>query len=73
MVPFRAERRRGFLVASLTGVVAVSVTLVVNLVRLYPVASLAVALAIAGALHRLWARAGRPSGVSRVEQLAEQE
>jgi hypothetical protein len=70
---FRAERRRGFLVASLIGVVAVSVTLIVNLVRLYPVASLAAALAIAGALHRLWARAGRPRGVSQVEQLAELE
>jgi hypothetical protein len=49
----------------------VIVTLAVNLGRLYPIASLVAATAIAATLHRLWVRAGRPSGAADAEALAE--
>jgi hypothetical protein len=65
------ERRRALLVVNCVAVVAVTFTLAVNLGRGYPIASLAAALAIAGALHRLWVRAGRPSGIARAELEAE--
>jgi hypothetical protein len=68
---FREERRRSFLATSVLGAFAVTLTLVVNLARGYPVASLAAACGIAGALYALWVRAGRPRGVSEAEALAE--
>jgi len=68
---FRAEGRRLLLATSLLGALAVAVTLGANLARGYPIVSLAAALVIAAALHRLWARAGRPRGVAAAEQLAE--
>lgn len=67
----RTERERRFQVLSLAGLAAVTVTLAVNLGRLYPIASLAAATAIAVTLHRLWVRAGRPSGAAQAEALAE--
>lgn len=68
---FRSEGRRTLLATSLLGALAVAVTLGANLARGYPIVSLAAALAIAGVLHRLWARAGRPRGVAAAEQIAE--
>jgi amino acid permease-like protein len=70
---FRTERRRKLLAASTLGAGAVALTLALNLARGYPIASLAAAAAIAGALWRLWVRAGRPGGVSDAERLAEAE
>jgi hypothetical protein len=70
---FRTERRRKLLAASTLGAGAVALTLALNLARGYPIASLAAAAAIAGALWRLWVRAGRPGGVSEAERLAEAE
>jgi hypothetical protein len=70
---FRRERRRALLIVSLLGAVAVAVTLCVNLARIFPVVSLAVACLIAATLHRLWVRAGRPTGVYEVEAIAEAE
>ncbi len=68
MMRFLAAEGRWVLFAtSAVGALAVSGTLVVNLGRGYPLASLAAALAIAMVLHRLWVRAGRPRGVSEVE------
>ncbi len=67
---FRRERRWLLLAASSAGAVAVAVTLAVNLARGYPIVSLAAALMIALVLHRLWVRAGRPSGVSEAEAAA---
>src|SRR5205807_8837232 len=64
---FRRERRRRYLAASLSGAVAVALTLAVNLARGYPLASLAAALGIAAVLYVLWVRAGRPRGVSEAE------
>ena len=69
----RRERTGRYLALSVTGIVAVTVTLVVNLGRIYPVASLFAALTIAVVLHHLWIRAGRPSGASQAEELAERD
>jgi hypothetical protein len=68
---FRAEGRHTLLATSALGALAVAVTLAVNLARVDPIASLVAALAIALALYALWARAGRPRGVSEAERLAE--
>jgi hypothetical protein len=68
------SRREGgglFLLLNGLAIAAVALTLVVNLRRGYPIASLGAACAIAVVLHRLWIRAGRPRGVSEVERIAE--
>jgi hypothetical protein len=65
------EGVRLFLVLNALAIVAVVITLAVNLRRGYPIASLGAACAIALVLHRLWIRAGRPRGVSEVERIAE--
>jgi hypothetical protein len=67
------EGRRALLVVNCVAAVGVAFTLAINLGRGYPLASLAVALALAAGLHRLWVRAGRPSGISRAEALAAAE
>jgi hypothetical protein len=67
----QAEHALRFQILTLAGLAAVTVTLAVNLGRLYPIASLAAATAIAGTLHRLWVRAGRPSGAASAEARAE--
>jgi len=68
---FRGERRWLLLATSLAGAFAVALTLVVNVLRGYPIISLVAALAIAGTLHLLWVRAGRPRGVAEAERIAE--
>jgi len=70
---FRAGGRRGLAATSALASVAVAVTLAINLARGFPVASLLAAGALAGSLYALWARAGRPRGVSQAERLAELE
>jgi amino acid transporter len=65
------EGVRLFLVLNALAIVAVVITLAVNLRRGYPIASLGAACTIALVLHRLWIRAGRPRGVSEVERIAE--
>jgi hypothetical protein len=67
----RVECERRFQALTLAGLAAVTVTLGVNLGRVYPIASLAAATVIAAALHRLWVRAGRPRGATQAEALAE--
>jgi hypothetical protein len=68
----RAAHERRFQALTLAGLAAVTVTLAVNLGRLYPIASLAAATAIAATLHGFWVRAGRPSGAAQAEALMEQ-
>ena len=51
--------------------VAVAFTLAVNLLRGWPILSLAATLLIAGGLYARWARAGRPTGIENVEAHAE--
>lgn len=67
---FRAEGKRLLLVTSLLGAMAVAITLAVNLTRGYPVVSLLVALVLAGGLHALWTKAGRPQGIAAAERSA---
>jgi hypothetical protein len=67
------EGRRLLLAVNLVSLAAVLLTLVVNLRRGYPLAALAAAALVAGALHMLWVRSGRPGGVSEAERRAEEE
>ncbi|MEH0550822.1 amino acid permease [Streptomyces sp. B21-101] len=53
--------------------VAVAFTLAVNLLRGWPMLSLAATLLIAAGLYARWARAGRPTGIEDVEARAEAE
>jgi len=67
------EGKRGSVILNGIGAAAVAFTLVVNLLRGYPLVSLAASLVVAGIFYRLWVRAGRPRGVSQIEQLVEEE
>jgi hypothetical protein len=69
----RREGARWSLLINAVGGLGVVVTLVGNLGRGYPLASLIAALAVAGAMHWRWVRAGRPRGVSEVDRRAEEE
>ena len=66
------ERRAMFLVLNLVGALVVGFTLAVNLTRGDPIISIAAALLIAFALHRLWVRSGRRRGIRNVAAEAEQ-
>lgn len=57
------ERRRAFFAMNLAGAVVVGFTLAVNFARGAPLVSVAATVLLAGALHRLWVRSGRPGGV----------
>jgi hypothetical protein len=69
----RREGRHALLAVNVISLLAVILTLAVNLRRGYPLASLAAAATTAAVLHAMWVRAGRPRGVSEAERLAEQE
>ncbi len=69
----RREGRRGWVVANVAGALAVTVTLLVNVGKGFPLVSLAATLAIAFGLHRAWVRAGRPRGIAEADRLAEEE
>lgn len=58
------DNRPGALLMNALGALVVGFTLLVNIARGRPIASVAAALAIAAALYRLWARAGRPRGIA---------
>jgi hypothetical protein len=65
------EGNLALLAVNAVAVAAVGFTLAINLGRGYPLASLAAALLIAGALYALWVRAGRPRGIAEAERFAE--
>ena len=65
------EGNRALLAVNSVAIAAVGFTLAINLGRGYPLASLAAALLIAGALYALWVRAGRPRGIAEAERFAE--
>jgi Amino acid permease len=67
------QHKRGALLLNAVGTLTVGFTLLVNLARGYPIVSLAAALVIAAAFHRLWVRAGRPRGVSLADRVSEAE
>ena len=69
----RRQHKRAALALNAGGTLLVGFTLLVNLARGYPIASLAAALMIAGTFYRLWIRAGRPRGVSLTDRIAESE
>jgi hypothetical protein len=70
---FRQERRLLLLAISGIGTGAVALTLVLNLGRGYPLASLGAALAIAGSFYLRWSQTGRRRGVAEAERVAEEE
>jgi amino acid transporter len=65
------EHNRTHMVVNVVGAGVVAFTILVNLRRGYPVASLAAALAIAGVFFWLWNRLGRPRGIAMVEMETE--
>jgi amino acid transporter len=67
------EHNRTHMVVNVVGAGVVAFTILVNLRRGYPVASLAAALAIAGVFFWLWNRLGRPRGIAMVEMESEAE
>jgi amino acid transporter len=68
-----ARRERKTALAWLNGLAAAAVafTLAVNLLRGWPMLSLAATLLIAAGLYVRWTRAGRPTGIEDVEAHAE--
>jgi hypothetical protein len=58
---------------NLVGASVVLFTLVVNLRRGYPIASLAASVAVAAVFFRLWVRQGRPRGIAQAERAMETE
>lgn len=72
MARFSARQRHvGRFAVNVVGALAVAFTLVVNLARGEPVASLAAAVVIGAGLYGLWVRAGRPRGIRNVAAEAE--
>ncbi len=65
------EGRWGLVIVNVVGSGLVGLTLGVDLIRIYPIASLVGALLIAVVLYWRWVRAGRPRGVSDIESVAE--
>ncbi len=74
MAMFAAREGRPLVLAlNVFGAVVVAFTLVMDLARVDPIASLVAALAIAGALYLTWVRAGRPAGIRNITAEAEEE
>jgi hypothetical protein len=68
-----ADGRHGAMLVSLLGAVVIGFTLLVNLLRGYPIVSLGAAVGIAALLYWLWVRAGRPRGIAQAVVEAESE
>jgi len=66
-------RQYGRFALNAFGSAVVVVTLIANLLRGWPLISLAAALALAGVLWALWVRAGRPAGIRSLEGLHRQD
>ncbi|MDX3225494.1 amino acid permease [Streptomyces sp. ME19-01-6] len=67
----RRERKPALAWVNGLAAAAVAFTLVVNLLRGWPVLSMVATLLIAGGLYLRWNRAGRPTGIEDVEARAE--
>lgn len=70
---FHRDRRRWLTVVSVSGGLAVGVTLALDIARGYPIVSFAAACVIAAIFYSMWVRAGRPRGVAQAERIAEAE
>ncbi|MEV6047646.1 amino acid permease [Streptomyces xanthochromogenes] len=66
-----AEKKTALAWVNALAAAAVAFTLAVNLLRGWPVLSLAATVLIAAGLYVRWARAGRPAGIEDVESHAE--
>jgi amino acid transporter len=74
MARFSRRQRSWWLFGiNVTAAAVVAFTLVVNLMRGYPLISIAGTLLIGGFLQYRWLRAGRPRGIEQVERAAEAE
>ena len=74
MVQFsRIEHTPLSLLMNILGTLVVGFTLAMNLLRGWPLVSLAGALLVAGVFFWLWVRAGRPRGIAMAVQEAEEE
>lgn len=72
MARFTYRRGRSALAAlNVIGAVVVAFTLAINLLRGFPLISMAATLLVAAALYWRWVRAGRPAGLEAVEREAE--
>ncbi|RPE31905.1 amino acid permease [Kitasatospora cineracea] len=67
----RTEHKPALAALNAIAAAAVAFTLAVNLLRGWPILSLAATLLIGGGLYLRWTRAGRPSGIEDVEAQAE--
>jgi hypothetical protein len=70
---FHRDRRRWLVGVSVTGALAVSVTLAADLARGYPIVSFIAACLIAAIFYAMWRRAGRPRGIAQAERITEVE
>jgi hypothetical protein len=70
---FHRDRRRWLTGVSISGGLAVGVTLGTDFARGYPIVSFAAACLLAAILYAMWVRAGRPRGVAQAERIAEAE
>jgi len=61
------EKQRLLLAVNALAIIAVVFTIVVNLARIYPIASVVALLLIAMVLYWLWSRAGKPQDIENVE------
>ncbi|MFI6847290.1 amino acid permease [Kitasatospora sp. NBC_00085] len=68
----RTERKPVLALVNALAAAAVAFTLLVNLMRGWPILSLVATLLIGGALYALWVRAGSPSGIEDLERHAEE-
>lgn len=67
----RTEHKPLLAAVNAAAAAAVAFTLLVNLLRGWPILSLVATLAIGGGLYIRWIGAGRPSGIEDVEATAE--
>ncbi|WP_035841614.1 APC family permease [Kitasatospora azatica] len=67
----RTERKPALAAVNALAAAAVAFTLLVNLLRGWPMLSLAATVLIGAVLYGLWVRAGSPSGIEDVERQAE--
>jgi hypothetical protein len=70
---FHRDRRRWLTGVSVTGGLAVGVTLTADFARGYPIVSFVAACLLAAVFYLMWVRAGRPRGIARAERTAEYE
>ena len=70
---FHRDRRRWLTGVSVTGGLAVGVTLIADFARGDPIVSFVAACLLAAVFYLMWVRAGRPRGIAQAERIAEYE